>query len=91
VRITAWIKTEKVTGSTRLSIWAWTPDGKLVCLDNTTTRKIIKGTKDWAKYETTADVPAALQHLDPGLNLFGNGKVWVDDMRFEVAPDDSSL
>jgi hypothetical protein len=91
VRVTAWIKAEKVMGSARLSIWAWTPDGKLVCLDNTATRKIIKGTKDWAKYETTADVPAALQHLDPGFNLFGNGKVWIDDMQFELMPDESSL
>src|SRR5262249_28314389 len=73
IRVTAWIKTEKVTGSVRLSVWAWTPEGKLICVDDPASRKIIKGTTDWAKYDLTATVPDALDNLDPGFNLFGNG------------------
>src|SRR5207249_2377738 len=87
MRVTAWIKTEKVTGTARLSVWAWTPQGKLVCVDTPATRMIFKGTTDWKKYEATAEVPATLDHLDPGFNLFGNGRVWIDDFKVELLPD----
>jgi len=42
IRVTAWIKSEKVTGSARLSVWAWDPQNKLICIDNPAERKHIK-------------------------------------------------
>jgi len=28
--------------------------------------------------------------MDPGFNLFGNGKIWIDDFKYELIPDDDS-
>src|SRR5439155_20630294 len=30
IRVTGWIKTENVTGGAVVSVWAWTPQGKLI-------------------------------------------------------------
>src|ERR1041385_4375813 len=41
MKISAWIKSENVTGSARLSVWMWDPNGKLICIDNPATRTLI--------------------------------------------------
>ena len=68
------------------------PDGNTICLDELKDRVSIKGTTDWKQYEITAKVPAApgVLHIDPGFNLFGNGKIWIDDLKYELIPEDDS-
>jgi hypothetical protein len=43
----------------------------------------IKGTIDWQKYELVLDVPFETQQIVFGINLKGNGQVWIDDIKFE--------
>jgi hypothetical protein len=90
IRISAWVKSQNVTKGARVSCWAISADGKLLCIDEPRERASIKGTTDWTKYQITATVPSALIHLSPGVNLFGNGKLWIDDLRYELIPDDDS-
>ena len=44
----------------------------------------IKGTKDWAKYEIILDVPEESGTLNFGILLSGTGKVWFDNISFEI-------
>jgi hypothetical protein len=84
VKMTAYIKSENVTN------WAamWMRvDSKfareMLSFDNMQDRPI-KGTKDWTKCEIVLDVPDESGTLNFGVLLDGTGKVWFDDISFEV-------
>jgi len=89
IRITGWAKCENITKGGRIAFWS-IGSRALLCLDNSAERVSIKGTTDWKKYQITATIPDDLDHFDPGFNLFGNGKLWVDDLKYELIPDDDS-
>jgi transcriptional regulator with XRE-family HTH domain len=89
VKMTAWVKSENVAD------WAgmWLRvDGKdkMLSFDNMQNRPI-KGTGDWKKCEIVLDVPAESVSLNFGILLAGTGKVWFDDIAFEVVGDNTSL
>ena len=44
----------------------------------------INGTKDWTKFEIVLDVPEESGTLNFGVLLNGTGKVWFDDISFEI-------
>lgn len=59
-------------------------EGKQVLgFDNMKNRKI-KGTTDWTAYEIILDVPEHAKTLNFGALLVGTGKLWFDDLSFEV-------
>lgn len=84
VKMSGYIKSKDVNG------WAglWFrvdgngPDGMLG-FDNMETRAV-KGTTDWARYEIVLDVPEEASNLVYGALLSGTGKIWFDDIDFEV-------
>jgi hypothetical protein len=43
----------------------------------------IRGTTDWKQYQATATIPPECQCLGMGVRLYGKGKLWVDDIRYE--------
>jgi RNA polymerase sigma factor (sigma-70 family) len=94
VRLSAWIKSENVTGGVgaRLAVWATDRIMKNTAVDSPATRKLIKGTTDWTFYETTATIPAGTQRFDAGFNFNARGTIWVDELKIELVNDaDSNL
>ena len=84
IKMTAYIKSENV------SDWA----GMWLRIDSKQTKKSlsfdnmqdrpIKGNKDWKMYEIILDVPEESGTLNFGVLLSGIGKVWFDNIKFEV-------
>jgi hypothetical protein len=48
----------------------------------------IKGTADWAKHEIVLDVPEDAEVITLGLLIVGEGRIWIDDLTFEVIGTD---
>lgn len=44
----------------------------------------IKGTTVWTKYEIVLDVPLKATNLAYGALVSGTGKIWFDDIKFEI-------
>jgi len=47
-------------------------------------KRAIKGTNDWAEYEIVLYVPKNAETINFGGLLVGTGKLWFDDLSFEV-------
>lgn len=96
VRLSAWIRSEKIDGE---KAWAglwfrvdgdWSPESlqrPALGFDNMHDRPI-KGTIDWTRVEIVLDVPEEARAVAFGVLLHGGGQVWLDHLKFEVvAPD----
>jgi hypothetical protein len=57
--------------------------GQSLAFDNMTDRPI-KGTNDWTRYSIVLDVSEAVTNLAFGVILDGQGKVWIDDLQFQI-------
>lgn len=95
LRMRAFVKAEEVTGWSGL--WmrvdapsaqphadqAGAPRHPSTAFDNMEDRPI-KGTRDWARYDVVLDVAPDAGAIAFGLLLSGPGKVWIDDVTFDV-------
>jgi len=84
VKMTAFIKSKDV--SDWAGMWFRVDSkrtGQSLSFDNMQNRPI-KGSTDWTKYEIILDVPEESATLNFGILLSGTGKVWFDDISFEV-------
>ncbi len=84
VRMTAWVKTEDVTGRSGMSLRAVTGDNShaIAVKEN----KTLMGTNEWEEMSVELDVPEGTQCLSSAILLVGSGKMWVDvgSVRWEV-------
>lgn len=46
--------------------------------------RAINGTSDWKKYEIILDVPTNASNIAYGALISGTGKIWFDDLNFEI-------
>jgi RNA polymerase sigma factor (sigma-70 family) len=83
VKMSAWMKCENVLGS-GISMRSLGPAFTTLTRDNTFGHRPLKGTSGWLKYSVTLDVPLNAQGVDAGVTMNGGGKIWVDDVQFEV-------
>ena len=87
VRLTAWVKAEKIDGESWAGVWfrvdGERPQTDMLAFDNMQDRPI-KGTADWTKVAIVLDVPLEAKGLAFGVLLGGAGQVWMDDLKFEV-------
>jgi hypothetical protein len=58
-------------------------EGHSIASDNMGTRPI-KGTTEWKQYEIILDVATDAEMLAYGVLLSGTGKVWFDDIQFDI-------
>jgi hypothetical protein len=58
-----------------------------VASDNMGDRPILRA-DDWVRHSIVLDVPAEATHISFGITLRGDGKVWLDDVTFEVVGSD---
>lgn len=47
----------------------------------------IKGTTNWKKYEIILDIPTNSNSLNFGVLIYGTGKVWFDNLSFEIVEE----
>ena len=83
VRMSGFVKSQDADGA---GLWMrvdGAKSGDVLAFDNMDDRSI-RGTTDWKKYEIVLDVPEESEVVAFGLLLAGRGKVWVDDLRFDV-------
>jgi hypothetical protein len=82
VRMTGYLKTENVTDW--VGMWFRVDkQGKSIAFDNMEGRAI-KGTTEWKKYEVVLNVADDATQLAYGVLISGTGKVWFDDIQFEI-------
>jgi len=88
MRMRMWVKTEKVQG--RVQPWMRVDGatrGKMLGFDNTCNRHT-EGTTHWREYILVLDVPQESTNVAFGVMLCGKGRLWIDDVRFEVVGED---
>jgi hypothetical protein len=81
VRLTAWVKSDKVGGWAGVWMRVDGPAGQMLSFDNMQGRPI-QGTTDWRQYDVVLDVPQEAIGLAFGVLLSGPGRVWMDDVAF---------
>lgn len=86
LRFSGYIKTQKVTSYAGLWLRVDSPERGTVAFDNMQ-RRPITGTNDWYKYEIVLDIPEDGEMINFGALLEGDGKIWVDDLSFEIVTD----
>jgi hypothetical protein len=84
VRMTGWMKAEGVTAPSGLTMRALGPNFQTLKRDSSFPNRPVRGTSGWLKYSITLDVPENAQGVDLGLVMNGGGKIWLDDVSFEV-------
>jgi hypothetical protein len=89
VRLSAYVKAEMVTDWAGLWLRVDGPaegnQPKTLAFDNMQGRPI-KGTTDWTRVEIVLDVPVEAKAIAFGILLSRDGRVWLDDLKFEVVP-----
>jgi hypothetical protein len=86
VRLTGKVKSSEVSGWAALWMRVDQDSGKVTAFDNMANRPII-GTTDWSDYAIVLEVAANSEKLAFGIILNGLGKVWLNDVRFEVVDE----
>jgi hypothetical protein len=82
VRLSGWLKAEKVEEWAGLWLRIDGEQGVRLSLDNMQHRRV-KGTTDWQQYELVLDVPEHAIAVSFGLVLAGKGQAWMDDLRLD--------
>jgi hypothetical protein len=81
LRLSAFVKSENVE---RAALWLrMDGDGMKVLNLDTMDNRPITGTGDWQKYDIVLDVPLDSRQIIFGVNLRGNGQLWIDDIKLD--------
>lgn len=83
IRLSGYLKTEQVEGWAGLWLRIDGQKYKVEGFDNMENRPV-KGTTGWQKYEIVLDVPPDSVSLNLGVQLTGQGAVWLDNLHIEV-------
>jgi len=88
VRLRAWLKVEAASPEDRGQLWLHVlrPNGKPGFLDNMDDRPVRPA--EWTPCEIVAEVDADAQFLDFGVIAIGRGRVWVDEVSFDIVPEE---
>jgi hypothetical protein len=87
LRFAAWIRTEGAKGNrygagAGLNLHAM--KGGYPVARVTMRKDAVHGTTDWTRYEVALKVPDDADYIEVGLNLFGPGSAWLDDVALDV-------
>ena len=82
VRMTADVRAQGVQRWAGLWMRVDGPGNRTLSFDNMQDRPI-EGTTGWRSYAVVLDVPAGSESISFGILLSGQGKVWIDNVRFE--------
>jgi hypothetical protein len=88
VRLRAWLKVEAGSPEDRGQLWLHVlrPKGKPGFLDNMDDRPVRPA--EWTPCEIVAEIDSDAQFLDFGVTAIGRGRVWVDEVTFDIVPEE---
>jgi hypothetical protein len=88
VRLRAWLKVEAAAPEDRAKLWLHVlrPNGKPGFMDDMDDRPVRPA--DWTACEIVAEIDSDAQFLDFGVTAIGRGRVWVDDVTFDIVPEE---
>jgi hypothetical protein len=86
VRLRAWLKVEAASPEDRAQMWlhVFRPGGKPGFFDNMDDRPVRPA--DWTPCEIVAEIDNDAQFLDFGVTAVGRGRVWLEDVSFDIVP-----
>jgi len=84
IKMTAFIKSDNVSDWAGMWLRVDSRDTKKSLSFDNMQERPIKGNNDWTKCEIILDVPEESGTLNYGVLLSGTGKVWFDNITFEV-------
>ncbi len=85
VKMTAYIKSENVSGKAGVLLKVYTKDWDHdMSSGDVRVNRPVTGTMDWTKCEIVMDITEENCMFDFGVWLKGTGKIWVDNVSFEV-------
>jgi hypothetical protein len=87
VRLSGYMRTRDVENSARMWMRVDGPETSPIAFDNMANRAI-RDNNDWSRYEIVLDVPTVAVQFAYGAILGGKGRLWVDDLTFEVVGAD---
>jgi hypothetical protein len=90
IRMSGYMKSQDVKN--QAGFWLRVDDSgstKSLSFDNMYDRPV-KGTSDWKKYEIVLDVPSNASNLAYGALISGTGKIWFDNLSFEIVDNSVS-
>jgi hypothetical protein len=90
IRFSAYLKLENVTRGTGLWMEVLNSAAAPMRIDDMWNRRLL-GTRDWKRYEVVLDVPEGSDYALFGVQLQGNGKVWVNGASVEVVGEDVAV
>jgi RNA polymerase sigma factor (sigma-70 family) len=82
LRLAGYLKAEGIEGGAGLWVRIDGKD-KTLAFDNMQKRQV-KGTTDWTKCQVVLDVKPDSRYITFGALLSGKGRVWIDDLQFDV-------
>jgi hypothetical protein len=93
IRISAYVKADKVKARGALigSVDERTQYGKRTYSFDDMSDRPVQGTIDWTQQIIVLDVPPEATFITIGALLFGEGKLWVDDIKVEVVGPDVAV
>ena len=83
LRYSGYVKAENVAGKAGLWLRIDGREKTGLAFDNMLTRPI-QGTSEWTQYAVVLDVPEEATDMTFGVLMQGQGRIWVDDLQFEV-------
>jgi hypothetical protein len=86
LRLSGYVKSEDVVQWAGLWMRIDGPRGEMLGFDNMQDRPI-KGTRAWTRHTIVLDVPDTSQAIAFGILLSGAGRVWLDDLEFDVVDE----
>jgi hypothetical protein len=89
-RLSAYIRAEGVANWAGLWMRIDGPDGATSAFDNMGQRPI-KGTINWRNYQVVLDVSDDAQYIAFGALLHGQGRIWINEVKFEVVDQSVGL
>jgi RNA polymerase sigma factor (sigma-70 family) len=91
IRVTAWIKAERVVNDGGVCIRVFDADRNDIADDGQRPHRPVRGTVDWKLYSAFANVPAEAVMIQWGVMLNGRGSFWVDvdSAKLEIVDDDA--
>ena len=84
MKLSMWIKTENVTGPSGLCLRVVGPNYQDIIPNLSKDQRNIRGTTPWTRYEFIAEIPPETQNICTGVRLGGKGKLWLDDVQYEM-------
>lgn len=89
IRLTAWMKSDGVTGGSGFQIITFGPWDRKLSDEGQRGQRPIVGTSDWQPYSAVAEVPPETTSIMWSLTMNGRGQIWIDmdSIQVDLADD----